>query len=125
MSSISGCSSIEIKTAGPAISRIVTSLQPSLRLHAVKGSHESHRLKIRQLRELHLGDSFVIGRIYKHFTLWQRQAECAFSLVEALYVSAADVLQEKTESAQWLQLRSRLVTITLYILMSDYIDCYH
>src|SRR5258708_22794364 len=41
---------LEIKTAGPAISRIVTSLQPPVGLEAVKGSHESHRLEIRQLR---------------------------------------------------------------------------
>jgi hypothetical protein len=118
--------SIEIKTAGPAISRIVTSRQPSLRLHAIKGSHESHRIKIRLLRELHLVDSFVIGQIYKHFALRQRQVECACSLVEALYVSAADVPQEKTESAQLLQLKSRrcLVTIIWDSLRRDYINCY-
>jgi hypothetical protein len=116
---------LAIKTAGPAISRIMTSLQPSLRLYAVKGSHESHRLKLRQLRELNLGDSFVIGKIYKRFALRQRQAEC--SLLEALHVSAADVPQEETESAQLVQLRSRrfLVTITSYIPIGDDITRYH
>jgi hypothetical protein len=83
--------SLEIKTAGASISRIVTSLQPPVGLHGVKDSHESRRLKIRQLRELHLAVSFVIGQIYKHSALWERQAESTCSLLEALPEYAARV----------------------------------
>jgi hypothetical protein len=45
-------------------------------------------------------------------------------LLEALYVSAADVPQEETESAHWVQLMSRK-SLTLYTPKGDYIYCYH
>jgi hypothetical protein len=53
----------EINAARPAIRRIVTSLQRPAGFQAVKGSHESHRLKTRQLRQPYLADSFMNGQI--------------------------------------------------------------
>jgi hypothetical protein len=68
---------------------------------AVKGSHESHRLEIRQLRQLYLADSFVIGQIDEHSALRQRQAERTGSLLESLHVQPVRVLEKETKSAQW------------------------
>jgi hypothetical protein len=68
----------------------------------VKGSHESHRLEIRQLRQLYLADSFVIGQIDERFALRQRQAERAGSLLESLHVQPGRVFEKETKSAHWI-----------------------
>jgi hypothetical protein len=48
------------KTVSPAIPRVVPSLQPPVALQAVEGSDQNHRLKIGELCQMHLSDSFVI-----------------------------------------------------------------
>ena len=76
----------KIQTAGSPVSRIVTSLEQPVEFQAVNGSQGSHRLKIRELRELYLADPLLFGQINEHLALPQRQAEGIGSLFEALRI---------------------------------------
>jgi hypothetical protein len=101
------------KAAGPAIRRIVTSLQPPAALQVVEGSRQSHRLEIGQLCQVHLTDPFVIDQMYEHLALREGQAENSGSFLEALRVQTNRALEKKAESAGWVQVSDVLPLMVL------------
>ena len=74
------------QTADPAMRRVIPSLEPTVALQAVEGSHQDRWLKIGDFCQMHLTNSFVIDQEYEHPALHQGQAEYRGSSLEALRV---------------------------------------
>src|SRR4029077_2153237 len=84
----------------PTVSGIGPPLDPTVLLHTIDLSHQSHWLDFKQIGKAGLGDAFVAGEIPQHFALRSSKTEeQKGALVKASCEQASDVVYEKSKAA--------------------------
>ena len=93
------CSS-DLQTAGAAVARIRTPLDPSICLHAIDLSHQCHRFDLEEIRKTGLVNTLVPSKVGEDAALRAVETkEQQGSLIEAPGEQASHIVDEITKAA--------------------------
>ena len=94
------CFCCQDQPVSPTVSGIGPPLDPTVLLHTIDLSHQSHWLDFKQIRKAGLVDTLVASEIPQHFALGSSKTEKQKgALVKASCEQASDVVYEKSKAA--------------------------